>query len=349
MLAPTRYNTGIKSTEDPLTKKKHPFNSNTFNEALEAAGYLQRLDTSEERITKRYQHALGKMSFAAHSEAFVNQTTIQRVHGSTVQFFSEDPVSDPFVHIQVSHLPPNKQFLITPTATPTITSGWTPIGSRDEAEGTRHFTVSFPGFWPFTVVFDCNQEHLAREDRYHGLGLDSESDHDDYIRSARSKPTRRAGYPDYSDSSTDSDDEGYVSGGDRYGSSRRRSDANGYASASYSRAYESGAGRYGTVDSDAYGGAGGSSRRRSRSRARSTGLDAYPSAPRPTATVARLDSQAQTTATGTRAAMLDAPLALVRVPVAATLSFFLRDYLVLPASAILAPGYILPNNWRTDY
>ena len=269
--APSRYNVGIKST---MKHEKHVFESSRFLEALEAAGYLQRLDTSEERITARYQHALSKMQFAAHSEAFVNQSSIRRVHGSTVQFFNEDPVSDPFVHICTSHLPPNKQVLVTPVGS--ATSGWTPIGSPDEADGTMHFTVSYPGFWPITVVFDTNPQHLAHEDDFRGLADESESDDQDaYIRSARSSKTNRArsssrgaargaSYNDYSDSESSTDDDGYATG--RSGTGRF---AAGGAGSSYSRSR--GLNDYGT--SENYGGAS-TNRARSRSRARSEYGDA---------------------------------------------------------------------------
>lgn len=63
----------------------HPFSNPAFTEGLEAAGYLQRLDTSEKRITARYQHALTKMNFARHSEEFLTQAGVRRVHCSTVQ------------------------------------------------------------------------------------------------------------------------------------------------------------------------------------------------------------------------------------------------------------------------
>ena len=56
-----------------------------FLAGLEAAGYLQRLDTSEARITARYQHALSKMSFASHSEEFLTRAGVRKVHRSTVQ------------------------------------------------------------------------------------------------------------------------------------------------------------------------------------------------------------------------------------------------------------------------
>ena len=95
----------------------------------------ERLDTSEARITARYQHALTKMyvflhflmtkggptplrtncrKFAAHSEEFLTRAGVRVVHGSTVQFFNETPVSDPFVHVMVGSLPPSRQALITP-------------------------------------------------------------------------------------------------------------------------------------------------------------------------------------------------------------------------------------------
>lgn len=49
---------------------------------------LQRLDTSEARITARYQHALTKMKFAAHSEEFLGRAGVRKVHRSTVQYVS---------------------------------------------------------------------------------------------------------------------------------------------------------------------------------------------------------------------------------------------------------------------
>lgn len=48
-------------------------------------GFVQRLDTSEARITARYQHALTKMKFAAHSEEFLTRAGVRKVHRSTVQ------------------------------------------------------------------------------------------------------------------------------------------------------------------------------------------------------------------------------------------------------------------------
>lgn len=47
--------------------------------------FVQRLDTSEARITARYQHALTKMKFAAHSEEFLTRAGVRKVHRSTVQ------------------------------------------------------------------------------------------------------------------------------------------------------------------------------------------------------------------------------------------------------------------------
>ena len=44
-------------------------------------GYLQRLDTSETRITARFQHGLSKMGFAAYSEEFCNLAGVRKVHG----------------------------------------------------------------------------------------------------------------------------------------------------------------------------------------------------------------------------------------------------------------------------
>ncbi|KAM0792482.1 hypothetical protein ACM66B_005155 [Microbotryomycetes sp. NB124-2] len=284
----SRYNNGIKSTYD---HPKHVFESSRFLEALEAAGYLQRLDTSEERITARYQHALTKMQFASHSEAFVNQAGIRRVHGSTVQFFNEDPVSDPFVHICCSHLPPNKQIIVTPVGQPS--SGWTPIGSPDEADGTAHYTVSYPGFWPITVVFDTNPQHLSHEDEFRALDDVSDDDQDAYIRSARSSTKAngrsasrsrggagaRASY-DYSDSSSDSEDDagtaygrsaggyGYSSGAGGTGagrSSSRRRTASRSRIAAYGASdnegtgYRSGAGYGNDSESDAMDGYGRSS------------------------------------------------------------------------------------------
>ncbi|KAI5477496.1 hypothetical protein MNV49_006342 [Pseudohyphozyma bogoriensis] len=153
-----------------------PFSEPLFLEGLEAAGYLQRLDTSEDRITARYQHGLEKMNFAAHSEEFLTRSGVHKVHGSTVQFFNEDPVSDPFVHVLVGSLPPSRQALVTPSGLGT--SGWTPINSPDEAHGTLHFTVSHSGFWPVTVVFDSNPtpEMIRQENRFAAADSDSEDD-----------------------------------------------------------------------------------------------------------------------------------------------------------------------------
>lgn len=160
----------------------YPVNDNPFDEAgflqgLEAAGYLQRLDTSEARITARYQHALKKMSFAAYSEEFLTMSGVRKVHGSTVQFFNEAPVSDPFVHVMVGSLPPARQALVTPVGLPT--AGFTPIGSPDEADGTIHFTVSIKGFWPLTYIVDANSQDLPHESNPRWKSADSDSDDSD--------------------------------------------------------------------------------------------------------------------------------------------------------------------------
>lgn len=47
------------------------------------------------------------MRFAAHSEEFLTRAGVRKVHGSTVQFFNETPVSDPFVHVMVA-IPPSQ-------------------------------------------------------------------------------------------------------------------------------------------------------------------------------------------------------------------------------------------------
>ncbi|KAL8290136.1 hypothetical protein RQP46_003075 [Phenoliferia psychrophenolica] len=193
-----------------------------FLEGLEAAGYLQRLDTSEARITARYQHALTKMRFAAHSEEFLTRAGVRKVHGSTVQFFNETPVSDPFVHVMVGSLPPSKQALVTPVGCPT--SGWTPIGSPDEADGTIHFTVSHAGFWPLTVVFDMNPQDLPIEDRYRTAESESDPEAEFYAdrRRNRGEPSRRSSRAALEeDSTSDSDDGGY--GGNTMRGGRRES------------------------------------------------------------------------------------------------------------------------------
>lgn len=89
---------------------------------------------------------------------------------SNLRFFSEEPTPhDPFVHVMVGSLPPSRQSLVTPRGCET--SGWTPIGSPDEADGTIHFTVSHPGFWPVTVVFDANSNDLGREDNVRAVSF----------------------------------------------------------------------------------------------------------------------------------------------------------------------------------
>jgi hypothetical protein len=134
-----------------------PF-SPDFLGGLEAAGYLQRLDVSESRITARFQHGLAKMNYPSLSEAFTRQAGIKTVHRSTVQFFNEAPISDPYVHVMVGALPAPVPF------SPSRDVEWVAIQSNTEAEGTSHWTLSVKGFWPLTVVFDVNQSHLFRED-----------------------------------------------------------------------------------------------------------------------------------------------------------------------------------------
>ncbi|TNY20261.1 hypothetical protein DMC30DRAFT_265894, partial [Rhodotorula diobovata] len=198
-----------------------------FLAGLEAAGYLQRLDTSEARITARYQHALSKMSFAAHSEEFLTRAGVRKVHRSTVQFFTEDPTPmDPFVHVMVGSLPPSRRAEVTPRGCET--SSWVPIGSEDEAEGTIHFSVTHPGFWPLTVVFDCNREDLDREDRYSSIRADdddSESDPEDYLPPTSSRRRRGSTASRAYESRRDSlfDDAGYRSSRSARGASRQNS------------------------------------------------------------------------------------------------------------------------------
>ncbi|GAA6027009.1 hypothetical protein JCM8097_006036 [Rhodosporidiobolus ruineniae] len=199
-----------------------PFAAPNFLAGLEAAGYLQRLDTSEKRITERYQHALAKMQFAAHSEEFLTRAGVRKVHRSTVQFFNENPVSDPFVHVMVGSLPPSAQAFVEPRGC--LESVWTPIRSPDEADDTIHFTVSHDGFWPLTVVFDVNQADLFREDKYAGLD-------------------------DNGDSASSSEDDLPGSGAGRAPSSRRSTRQRGMASSASQG--------YGGYSSGAAGGASG--------------------------------------------------------------------------------------------
>ncbi|GAA5888081.1 hypothetical protein JCM6882_000275 [Rhodosporidiobolus microsporus] len=193
----------------PYALNDDPFAAPDFLAGLEAAGYLQRLDTSEERITARYQHALAKMSFAAHSEEFLTRAGVKKVHRSTVQFFNETPVSDPFVHVLVGSLPPRKHTVVLPRGG-VAESSWTPIGSPDEADGTTHFTMNHDGFWPVTVVFDINHD-VGKEDRYAGIRYDNESDSDAEAYLGGPSRSRRAG----------------LQGAGAYSSSRRNSYASG--------------------------------------------------------------------------------------------------------------------------
>ncbi|GAA5820691.1 hypothetical protein JCM11491_006515 [Sporobolomyces phaffii] len=171
----------------PAPLNDSPFAHPDFNAGLEAAGYLQKLDTSEERITARFQHGLEKANFAAHSEEFCGQQGVRKVHRSVVQFFHEDPTPmDPFVHVIVGTLPPPEEAFVQPLGAKGQ-STWVPIGSRNEADGTIHFTVSINGFWPITVVFDSNQADLEREDRFARINPDddSESDPEAYLDGGR--------------------------------------------------------------------------------------------------------------------------------------------------------------------
>ncbi|GAA5864435.1 hypothetical protein JCM5353_001651 [Sporobolomyces roseus] len=188
----------------PAPLNDNPFAHPDFNAGLEAAGYLQKLDTSEERITARFQHGLEKADFAAHSEEFCGQQGVRKVHRSVVQFFHEDPTPmDPFVHVIVGTLPPSEEAIVQPIGSG-IESSWVPINSRNEADGTIHFTVSIKGFWPITVVFDRNQSNMAREDRYARINPDDDSESDpeayldgaNYSRSNRrsSRSRRASGY-----------------------------------------------------------------------------------------------------------------------------------------------------------
>ncbi|GAA5978481.1 hypothetical protein JCM10908_004372 [Rhodotorula pacifica] len=225
----------------PAALNDDPFVEPAFLAGLEAAGYLQRLDTSEARITARYQHALTKMKFAAHSEEFLGRAGVKKVHRSTVQFFNEDPVADPFVHVLVGSLPPSRQELITPRGCET--TGWTPIECPDEADGTIHFTMSHPGFWPVTVVFDCNSD-VTTEDKYSGIRAADDSESDDaegYLPGMRSSRSARG----YSSSAYG----GYGAGAS---SSRARSSSRGRRDAAGFYTGGMGGSQYGG-DSDAYG------------------------------------------------------------------------------------------------
>lgn len=227
--------------DKPGALNDDPFTEPAFLAGLEAAGYLQRLDTSEARITARYQHALTKMKFASHSEEFLTRMGVRKVHRSTVQFFNEEPVSDPFVHVLVGSLPSSRQSLITPRGCET--SGWTPIECPDEADGTIHFTMSHPGFWPVTVVFDCNQQDVGREDKYAGIRGTADSDSEDPESYLSNRTARAGGYA----SSTYA---GYGAGTSASGarsSSRRRDSAGfytgGMGGSQYGGSASGGAGR----------------------------------------------------------------------------------------------------------
>ncbi|GAA6016529.1 hypothetical protein JCM10207_002828 [Rhodosporidiobolus poonsookiae] len=243
----------------PFQPNDDPFTAPDFLAGLEAAGYLQRLDTSEERITARYQHALAKMSFAAHSEEFLTRAGVKKVHRSTVQFFSETPVADPYVHVMVGSLPPSRQSLVTPRGCET--SGWTPIGAEDEADGTIHFTVSHPGFWPVTVVFDRNQSDLAREDKYASIRYNGESDEDleDYLGGpvGGGRPPSRGGMGGSRRGSTYGGYGGDGAGrsGSRYGGSRSGGGAGYGRRSSYAADSDSGSGS--SSDDDVAAGRGG--------------------------------------------------------------------------------------------
>ncbi|GAA5830722.1 hypothetical protein JCM3766R1_003403 [Sporobolomyces carnicolor] len=164
-----------------------PFATTGFTRGLEALGYREPFDTSEAKGTERYQHGLEEAHFAAHSEEFCRQQGVRKVHRSVVRFFLQVPTRiDPFVHILVDTLPPRDSVTVTPLRS-RVGSTWVPIGSKYEAEGTIHFTVSIRGFFPITVVFDSNQNDLAEEDRYPRITPDdnSDSDPEEYLDSGR--------------------------------------------------------------------------------------------------------------------------------------------------------------------
>ncbi|GAA5931870.1 uncharacterized protein JCM15063_001590 [Sporobolomyces koalae] len=178
----------------PAAVNPDPAEHPDFKAGLEALGYLQDMDRSEERITARFQHGLEKANFAAHSEEFCGQQGVRKVHRSVVQFFHEEPSPiDPFVHVIVGTLPPDMPAHITPVGFDKE-SHWVPIRSRIEADGTRHFTVSIQGFWPITVVFDSNQAKLDRENSFARINPDddSESDPEAYLDRGYARSTRRA-------------------------------------------------------------------------------------------------------------------------------------------------------------
>lgn len=147
------------------------------------------------------------------------------------------------------------------------TSGWTPIGSPDEADGTMHFTVSHPGFWPITVVFDSNPSDMGREDKVSCcsscLQLHEVADHsfllleqyaladegyvsdEAQLRSARGSSRRRRSSRSrraaaYDSSSDSGEDDGYASAAGGY---RRSASAGGYRSGRDDYAGGSGGGR----------------------------------------------------------------------------------------------------------
>ncbi|GAA5841975.1 hypothetical protein JCM11251_001432 [Rhodosporidiobolus azoricus] len=258
----------------PYALNDDPFSAPDFLAGLEAAGYLQRLDTSEERITARYQHALAKMSFAAHSEEFLTRAGVKKVHRSTVQFFNETPVSDPFIHVLVGSLPPSRQALVTPRGCET--SGWTPIRPSDEAAGTRHFTVSHEGFWPVIVVFDINH-HLGKEDKYAGIRYNEESDDDPEAYLGPSRSARRTGMNGFQYGGTGAGGSGYYSSASRAGRDRRSSYAAGAGGGdSSSSGSDSGDERTARRMTSRYGGDGDGLQGGSRpcARRRNTGMSA---------------------------------------------------------------------------
>ncbi|KAJ3913944.1 hypothetical protein F5877DRAFT_83294 [Lentinula edodes] len=120
----------------------------------------------EAAIFARYQSLLTDIRFSELCENFVTQNDERSmVLSSEVQYFSEDPVSMPYIYI-LGELPPDVSLWV-----PQQDKGETSEQLRfrfipchvDEVAGVKHFIVlGQRGFWPVYIIFDSHGRNEKR-------------------------------------------------------------------------------------------------------------------------------------------------------------------------------------------
>lgn len=119
----------------------------------------------EDALTRRYQNMLGHYTkFAYHSEDFLIKNGVNALpNESVVQFFCEEPVSLPYIHISMPKLPLDQGMVITNREGDALRSSvWTPLRDPDEVAGTIHWIITgLRGIWPIFVVHDSQPDNFT--------------------------------------------------------------------------------------------------------------------------------------------------------------------------------------------